>query len=74
MSWTTSPAYHLIAEDDPNFTSAEFSEGHYIQVEVAGSSPRTISSDLAREFMEFMISPGFQDVIPDDQLDVSRRI
>jgi len=64
MSWTTSPAYHLIAEDDPNFTSAEFSEGHYIQVEVAGIVASTDQPDLAREFMEFMISPGFQDVIP----------
>jgi thiamine transport system substrate-binding protein len=64
MSWTTSPAYHLIAEDDPGFTSAEFSEGHYIQVEVAGIVASTDQPDLAREFMEFMISPGFQDVIP----------
>jgi thiamine transport system substrate-binding protein len=64
MSWTTSPAYHLIAEDDPGFTTAEFAEGHYIQVEVAGIVASTDQPDLAREFMEFMISPGFQDVIP----------
>lgn len=64
MSWTTSPAYHLIAEDDPNFTTAEFSEGHYIQVEVAGIVGSTDVPDLAREFMEFMISPAFQTVIP----------
>lgn len=64
MSWTTSPAYHLIAEDDPGFTTAEFSEGHYLQVEVAGIVASTDVPDLAREFMAFMISPGFQDVIP----------
>jgi thiamine transport system substrate-binding protein len=64
MSWTTSPAYHLIAENDPGFTTAEFSEGHYLQVEVAGIVASTDVPELARAFMEFMISPGFQDVIP----------
>ena len=64
MSWTTSPAYHLIAEDDPGFTSAEFSEGHYVQVEVAGIVASTDQPELARDFMAFMISDGFQDVIP----------
>ncbi|PWK59840.1 thiamine ABC transporter substrate binding subunit [Roseicyclus mahoneyensis] len=64
LSYTTSPAYHLIAEEDAGFASAAFSEGHYMQVEVAGILARTDVPDLARDFMEFMISPGFQDVIP----------
>ena len=35
LSYTTSPAYHLIAEEDASKTTAAFSEGHYMQVEVA---------------------------------------
>ena len=36
LSYSTSPAYHLIAEDDPDFAAAEFEEGHLLQIEVAG--------------------------------------
>ena len=35
LSYTTSPAYHLIAENDAKFAAADFSEGHYTQIEVA---------------------------------------
>ena len=36
LSYTTSPAYHLIAEEDASKTAARFDEGHYMQIEVAG--------------------------------------
>jgi len=36
LSYTTSPAYHIIAEQDRRFAAARFSEGHYQQIEVAG--------------------------------------
>ena len=36
LSYTTSPAYHLIAEEDSRFRAARFAEGHYQQIEVAG--------------------------------------
>ncbi|MBT8418032.1 MAG: thiamine ABC transporter substrate-binding protein, partial [Silicimonas sp.] len=36
LSYTTSPAYHLIAEEDESKTAAAFDEGHYMQIEVAG--------------------------------------
>ncbi|MEM9318033.1 MAG: thiamine ABC transporter substrate binding subunit [Pseudomonadota bacterium] len=64
LSYTTSPAYHLIAEADAGFDSAAFDEGHYMQVEVAGIVASTDVPDLARDFMAFMLTPGFQDVIP----------
>ncbi|MEM9320986.1 MAG: thiamine ABC transporter substrate binding subunit [Pseudomonadota bacterium] len=64
LSYTTSPAYHLIAEDDPGFDSATFAEGHYLQVEVAGIVASTDVPDLAQDFMAFMLTSGFQDVIP----------
>ncbi|MBQ0804382.1 MAG: thiamine ABC transporter substrate-binding protein, partial [Sulfitobacter sp.] len=36
LSYTTSPAYHLIAEEDATKTAAAFNEGHYMQIEVVG--------------------------------------
>ncbi len=64
LSYTTSPAYHLIAEEDPSKTAAAFDEGHYMQIEVAGILEATDQPDLAREFLSFMLSGAFQTVIP----------
>ena len=64
LAYTTSPAYHLIAEDDPTKSAAMFDEGHYMQIEVAGMTASTDQPDLARRFLEFMLTDGFQDVIP----------
>ena len=64
LSYTTSPAYHLIAENDGRFKSAAFSEGHYVQIEVAGILKSSKQPDLAKKFMAFMLTDAFQDVIP----------
>ena len=64
LSYTTSPAYHLIAEEDAGFAAAGFDEGHYMQVEVAGVLAGTDQPELARDFLRFMLSEGFQSVIP----------
>ena len=64
LSYTTSPAYHLIAEEDPSKGAASFSEGHYLQIEVAGKLATTDQSDLADQFLSFMLSEAFQSVIP----------
>ncbi|WP_224816761.1 thiamine ABC transporter substrate binding subunit [Hasllibacter sp. MH4015] len=64
LSYTTSPAYHLIAEEDDSFAAAAFEEGHYMQVEVAGILNTADDTALAGQFMEFMLSPDFQQVIP----------
>ncbi|MBM1220597.1 thiamine ABC transporter substrate binding subunit [Ponticoccus sp. SC2-23] len=64
LSYTTSPAYHLIAEEDASKIALRFDEGHYMQVEVAGIVASTDQPDLARQFMEFMVSDAFQSVIP----------
>jgi len=65
LSYTTSPAYHMIAEDTQRYQAAPFSEGHYLQVEVAGITAKGAVNPLAKEFMAFMVSPGFQDAIPE---------
>jgi thiamine transport system substrate-binding protein len=64
LSYTTSPAYHLIAEDDPTKAAASFSEGHYLQVEVAGALAASDQPELARAFLGFMLTDAFQSVIP----------
>jgi len=64
LSYTTSPAYHMVAEETERYQAAAFEEGHYIQIEVAGILKTAPQKDLARQFMAFMVSPGFQDTIP----------
>jgi thiamine transport system substrate-binding protein len=64
LSYTTSPAYHLIAEKSDQYAAAPFAEGHYLQVEVAGRIVDSPEADLAKTFLEFMITPAFQDEIP----------
>jgi thiamine transport system substrate-binding protein len=64
LSYTTSPAYHLIAESDDTKAAALFDEGHYMQVEVAGKLAATDQPALADQFLAFMLSDAFQSVIP----------
>ena len=64
LSYTTSPAYHIIAEQDTRFAAARFNEGHYQQIEVAGLVRSSQQKQLARDFLEFMISESFQSIIP----------
>ena len=64
LSYTTSPAYHLLAEDDDSKAAAPFEEGHYLQIEVAGILASSGQPELARQFMEFMVSDAFQSIIP----------
>ncbi|MGJ8589165.1 MAG: thiamine ABC transporter substrate binding subunit [Yoonia sp.] len=64
LSYTTSPAYHLIAEEDDSKVAWAFDEGHYMQVEVAGKVAATDQPELADQFMAFMVSDAFQSVIP----------
>jgi len=65
LSYTTSPAYHLIAESDDTKAAAVFSEGHYLQIEVAARVASSDQGDLADRFLAFMVSPDFQKVIPE---------
>ncbi|MEO9819142.1 MAG: thiamine ABC transporter substrate binding subunit [Paracoccaceae bacterium] len=64
LSYTTSPAYHLIAESDSSKAAASFDEGHYLQIEVAGKLASSDQPELADQFLEFMVSDAFQGIIP----------
>jgi len=63
LSYTTSPAYHMIVEKTERYKAAAFSEGHYAQIEVAGAVKSSPRLELAKQFLRFMMSPGFQDTI-----------
>ncbi len=65
LSYTTSPAYHIAVEHDPNYDSAIFPEGHYLEIEVAGMTKSTDQPELARKFLKFMVSEPFQSAIPE---------
>ena len=64
LSYTTSPAYHRLAEGDDSKDWAPFAEGHYLQIEVAGVLAGSDQPDLARAFLAFSQTPAFQEVIP----------
>ena len=64
LSYTTSPAYHRIAEQDDSKAAAEFAEGHYLQIEVAGKLAASDQPELADAFLAFMLTEEFQSAIP----------
>ncbi len=64
LSYTSSLAYHLIEEKKSNYAAADFSEGHYLQIEVAGQVASSKQPKLAQRFMQFIVTPAFQRAIP----------
>ncbi|WP_349436207.1 thiamine ABC transporter substrate binding subunit [Pararhizobium sp. A13] len=64
LSYTTSPAYHMVAESTDRYQAAAFSEGHYIQIEVAGMTKNAKDPALAKDFLSFVTGPEFQSIIP----------
>ncbi len=64
LSYTTSPAYHLIAEQKTQYHAAAFTDGHGLQIEVAAKLKNAPSPELADAFMAFILSNEFQAVIP----------
>ena len=72
LSYTTSPAYHLIAENDDTKAAAAFDEGHYLQVEVAAKVAGTTAPGTGRRLPALRHLRGLPEGHPRDQLDVSR--
>ena len=64
FSYVTSPAYHMIEEKTDKYQAANFAEGHYLQIEVAGLIEASPHKALAQKFMDFILTPAFQDDIP----------
>ena len=64
LSYTTSPAYHMIAENKNNYRAAAMTDGQYMQVETAAKLKSASEPELADQFLRFMISDAFQSIIP----------
>jgi len=60
LSYTTSPAYHMIAEGDFSKAAAPFDEGHYLQIEVAGALKGSDQPELAQRFLAYLAGPAAQ--------------
>ncbi len=61
LSYTTSPAYHMIAEGKNNYHAILLNEGHYVQTEVVAKLKNSKNQALADKFLNFVLSSGFQD-------------
>lgn len=64
LSYTTSPAYHMVAESSDRYQAVEFSEGHYIQIEVAGMMKNAKDPALAKDFLSYLVAPDAQSILP----------
>jgi thiamine transport system substrate-binding protein len=64
LSYVTSPAYHMAVENTDRYKAASFSEGHYLQIEVAGVIAASPEFKLGKDFLRFMMTPAFQNEIP----------
>ena len=64
LSYSTSPAYHIVVDGTDKYRAAAFEEGHYMQVEVAAMLKSAPQPELAANFMDFILNDEFQSVIP----------
>jgi len=64
LSYTTSPGYHLEYEETERYKAAIFSDGHSMQIEAAALLKNADNKKNAKIFLDFVISPDFQNIIP----------
>ena len=64
LSYSTSPAAHIMFEENYDISASTFKEGNYISVEFAGILNSSKNKRMANKFLDFMISDDFQKVIP----------
>ena len=64
LSYTTSPAAHMMFEDNNDFSAINFEEGNYLTIEFAGILKSSKNKAQANNFINFMLSNDFQSVIP----------
>jgi len=64
LSYTTSPAYHIVDENKTNYKTADFKEGHYAQIEVAAMVKSSKNKILGKKFLAFLMSEKFAEMIP----------
>ena len=64
LSYSTSPAAHIMFEENYDISASTFEEGNYLSVEFAGILKSSQNIIMANNFLDFMISDDFQKVIP----------
>ena len=64
LSYTSSPAAHIMFEENYDISASTFEEGNYISIEFAGILKSSRNKEMANNFLNFMISDDFQSVIP----------
>tara|TARA_Y100001970_G_scaffold120686_1_gene149721 strand:+ start:2135 stop:3148 length:1014 start_codon:yes stop_codon:yes gene_type:complete len=64
LSYTTSPAAHIMFENNYDYSALSFDEGNYISIEFAGIIKFSKNIPLAKEFLNFILTEDFQSVIP----------
>jgi thiamine transport system substrate-binding protein len=62
LAYTTSPLYHQLIENDKSYKAINFSEGNFIQIETIAKLKNSVNSDLADQFIEFVLSEKFQEL------------
>jgi thiamine transport system substrate-binding protein len=65
LSYTTSQSYHVLSDKTDRYKALVFPEGNYMQVEVAGMLKSAPHPDLAKKFLQFLVSKDFQQAIPE---------
>ena len=64
LSYSTSPAAHVMFEDNNDYSAIIFDEGNYLTVEFAGILKSSKNKTQANHFINFMLTEDFQSVIP----------
>ena len=64
LSYTTSPAAHIMFEENYDYSAITFEEGNYISIEFAGILKNSKNYTLANKFLEFILTDDFQSIIP----------
>ena len=63
LSYSTSPFYHYEYEDDYKYEALIFEEGHLITEEIVLVSKDASNFDLAKSFIDFMLTEDIQKII-----------
>lgn len=64
LSYTTSPAYHVEYENTTRYRALIFKEGNYLQIEGVGILKGSKNMELAKKFIDFILTEDFQEEIP----------
>ncbi len=67
ISYTTSPAYNVVEENNNRYVALTFAEGHVEQVECAAIVKGTKNLSGAKTFIDFLVSEYAQEVLPKTQ-------